>query len=111
MVDCKYKGVDRKLKEPFIHGLNDDEMLAEIIKELTKCKENVTIPSETVLAQAKEVVVQRAQTAVISSLHKSKNFDAITHKENRLRDKKHASNTIITRKRCKYCRQEHQPGW
>ena len=54
MVECKYKEVDRQLKEQFIHGLNDDEMLAEIIRELTKCEENVTILSETVWHGQKE---------------------------------------------------------
>ena len=49
-VECKYKEVDRHLKEQFVHGLSDDEMLVEVIGELTKCEENVTIPSETVLA-------------------------------------------------------------
>ena len=44
VVECKYKEVDRQLKEQFIHGLNDDEMLAEIIRELTKCEENINIP-------------------------------------------------------------------
>ena len=52
-VKCKYKEVDRQLKEQSIHGLNDDEILAEITRELTKYKENVTIPSETILALAK----------------------------------------------------------
>ena len=47
-VECKYKKVDRQLKEQFFHGLNDDEMLAEVIRELTKYGEDVTIPSETV---------------------------------------------------------------
>ena len=31
VAECKYKEVDRQLKEQFIHGLNDDEMLVEII--------------------------------------------------------------------------------
>ena len=55
------------------------------------------------------VEAQRAQTVVITNLHELKNFDAITHKENRLRDK-NASNTIITRKRCQYCGLEQEPG-
>ena len=71
-VECKYKEVDRQLKEQFIQDLNDNEMLAEIIRELTKCKENVTILSETVLAWAKRVEVQRAQTVAINSLCESK---------------------------------------
>ena len=43
VVKCSYKEIDRQLKEQFIHGLNDEEMLVEIIRELTKCEENITI--------------------------------------------------------------------
>ena len=35
-VECNYK--DRHLKEQFIHRLNDNDMLAEIIRELTKAE-------------------------------------------------------------------------
>ena len=35
-MECNYKEVDRQLKEQFIHGLNESEMLTEIIRELTK---------------------------------------------------------------------------
>ena len=44
-----YKEVDRQLKEHFIHGLNDNDMFVEIIRELTNCEEYVNIPSETAL--------------------------------------------------------------
>ena len=54
VVECQYTEVDRQLKEQLIHGLNDDERLAEVISELTKCGKDVTIPSETVLAWTKE---------------------------------------------------------
>ena len=33
-IECYYQEVDRQLKEQFIHGLNDKNMLEEIIKEL-----------------------------------------------------------------------------
>ena len=69
VAECKYKEVDRQLKEQFIHGLKDSEMLTEVIRELTKCKENVIIPSEIALVCIKRVEAQRAQTVVISSLH------------------------------------------
>ena len=62
MVECNYNKIDRQLKEQFIHGLNDEQMLAEITRELTKCEENITIHSENVLSWA-----QRAQAAVFSS--------------------------------------------
>ena len=47
-------------------------MLAEIIREVTKCEENTTIYSENVLAWVKRVEAQRDQTAVNSSLHEAK---------------------------------------
>ena len=52
-------------------------MLGEIIWELTKIKENGTIMSENVLTWAKRVKVQRAQSAVMNSLPKTKEFDKI----------------------------------
>ena len=54
VVKCSYKEIYRQLKEQFIHGLNDEEVLAEIIRELTKCGENTNIHSENVLTWAKE---------------------------------------------------------
>ena len=42
-----------RLKEQFTHGLNDTDMLGEIIKELTKIQENIKITSENVLYRAK----------------------------------------------------------
>ena len=48
------------MKEQFIYGLNDTEMLGEIIKELTKIYKNEEITSENVLAWAKRVEVQRS---------------------------------------------------
>ena len=84
--ECRYKEVDRQLKEQFIHGLNDNEMLSEVIRELTKGREDVTISSKTVLG-GKRVEAQRVQTVVISSLWESRNCDAIAHKDNKHRDK------------------------
>ena len=47
-------------------------MLAEIIRELTKCDESTTIHSENVLTWGKIVKAKNDQTVVISSLHKTK---------------------------------------
>ena len=47
-------------------------MLVEIIRELAKCDENMTILSEHVLTWAKRIEVQRSQTVVISSLQEIK---------------------------------------
>ena len=45
-VECKYREVDRQLKEQFIHGLNDIDMLKEIIRELTEAEESGDITTE-----------------------------------------------------------------
>ena len=37
------KELDRQFKGQFIHGLNDSDMLAEIIRELTKTDENMLV--------------------------------------------------------------------
>ena len=60
-IECSCQEIDRQLKEKFIQGLNDTEMLGEIIRELTKAKGNVIITSENVLTWAKRTKAQRAQ--------------------------------------------------
>ena len=39
-----YKEKDRKLKEQFIDGINDNDMMTEIIRELTAIKKTNEIP-------------------------------------------------------------------
>ena len=55
-----------------MYRLNDSEMLAEIMRELTKCNKNMIIPSELVLLLEKRIEAQRSQVAVINSLNKEK---------------------------------------
>ena len=43
-----------KNKEQFMHGLNDEEMLVEIIRELTKCYGNNIIHIKNVLTWKKK---------------------------------------------------------
>ena len=45
-VECNYREVDRQLKEQFVHGFNNNDMLTEIIREVTKAEENADITSE-----------------------------------------------------------------
>ena len=53
-IECNYKETDRQLKEQFIHSLNDTEMLAEILRELTKIQENTQITSQKFCVVLKE---------------------------------------------------------
>ena len=38
VAECDYKEIDRQLREQFIHGMNDYDMMKEIIKELIKLR-------------------------------------------------------------------------
>ena len=72
-VECKYREIDRQLKGQFIHRLNDNDTLAEIIRELTKAEESIVVTSEQVLVWAKRVEAQRAQseTNILSKQNKT----------------------------------------
>ena len=74
-IEYYYKEIDTQLKEQLMHGLNDSDMLVEIIRELTKSNENAHVTSEQVLAWEKRAEAQRAQALVISSLSEEKEFD------------------------------------
>ena len=76
-VECNYKEKYRQLKEQFIHGLNDNDMLAEIIRELTKAMESAAVTSEQVIIWAKRVEAQRPQSAMITSKSETKEYDKI----------------------------------
>ena len=53
VVECTYREVGKQLKKQFIHGLNDNDMLTEIIREVTKAEESTDITSKQVLGCAK----------------------------------------------------------
>ena len=61
-------GVQRKgrLKEQFINGIYNDDMMTEIIRELTNKKAN-EITSEQVLSWARRVETQRVHKALIKT--------------------------------------------
>ena len=52
-VEYNYREVDRHLKEQFVHGLNNNDMLTEIIRELTTAEESTDITSVHILGWAK----------------------------------------------------------
>ena len=54
-IECNYKELDRQLKEQFIHELNDGDMLADLIRELTTTNENMLVTSEQVLVWETEL--------------------------------------------------------
>ena len=100
-----------QLKEQFMHGWNNAEMLAEIIRELTKCDENMTILIEHVLTLAKKIEAQRAQIWVKRSLCEIKNFDANIYTDGKQRETRPTKTVTTNARRCKYCSRAHKLRW
>ena len=82
-IECNYKEIDRQLKEQFIHRLNDTDILAEIIMEVTKIEETTEITSEKILCLANKTAQGSVEESSIvsvnvNSIHFSKNHLVIT---------------------------------
>ena len=68
LAECNYKEIDRKLKEQFIHGLNNKAMLDEVVRELMAKNSSEHTNSEDVLLWARRIKAQRAQAAILSNI-------------------------------------------
>ena len=113
-IEYRYKEMDRQLKEQFIHGLNDTDMLTEIIWELTKINENETkITSEIVLSWAKRVEAQRSWSAIMNSLTEAKEFDKQKIGNNIYKDstRRSTQTEMLAKHMCRYCGSSHPPRW
>ena len=108
--ECGYKEIDRKLKEQFIHSLNDKSMLNEIIRELTSRNSNAQTTSKNVLVWAKRVKAQRVQASVLNDITETKAFDKVK-KETESKDTSGREAHVATQQRwlCRYCGGSHTP--
>ena len=74
-LEYNHQELDRQLKEQFKHGLNDKEMLGEIIKGLTTIKGNSTVTRENILMWVKKIEAQRVQAVVMRTITETKEFN------------------------------------
>ena len=77
MAECNYREVDSQLKEQFIHRLNDNSMLDEVIRELTAKSNNEQTTSEDVSVWAKRIEAQWAHAAILSDITELQKFDKV----------------------------------
>ena len=47
--DCKYKAYGRRLREQFINGLDHENIIEEIIRELTALKDRSEVSNKQVM--------------------------------------------------------------
>ena len=72
---------DRILKEQFVNGINDDDMMTDIIREWTAIKKTNEVTSEQVLAWTRRMEAQRTQKTLIEATKENKDFNAMKEKE------------------------------
>ena len=61
---CGYKEEDRMLKEQLINDIKNDDMMIELIRELTTIKKNSELAIEHILYCARRVEAERAQKSI-----------------------------------------------
>ena len=71
--DCNYKKDNRWLKEHFINGINNEEIMQEIIKGLSIQRNTST----QVVIWAQRVKVKRAQKKTLDKMKDIREFDHI----------------------------------
>ena len=72
--------MDRQVKKSFIQGLNDNDMLTEIIRRITKAEEKYSCSNGTSINLGKEsgsMEKRRAQSAIITCLSDTREFERI----------------------------------
>ena len=66
------------MKEQSINGMNDSDIILEIIKELTETEENENVTIEQGLAWARRVEAQKGQSSILKYLNETNDFDKIS---------------------------------
>ena len=76
-IDCKYKEYERRLKEQFSNGLDDKNIIAEIMKELTALKDTSEVSSEQILMWDHRADAQEAQREVLDNIRDPEEFESV----------------------------------
>ena len=77
--ECKNQENDRRLKEQFINGMNDEAITAKIIKGLMAIRDTSEVSSGQVIVWALRVGAPRPQKAVLDHIRDTKEFDSIVN--------------------------------
>ena len=74
VAECEFKELDRKLKDHFIDGLNDDGMIMDTMWELTSMMDGSLVTSGQALAWAQRVEAQSSQTTMLDSFKRNQRY-------------------------------------
>ena len=73
-MDCKYREYDRRLKEQFVNGLDNENIIAEILKELRGLERYPWGEQWTNIDVGKRVEAQRVQKELLDNFRDTKKF-------------------------------------
>ena len=89
--DCEYNKYDRRLTEQFIHGLDDEGMISEILREVSALENINDTTSKWVPLWAQRVEAQRAQKNALDNIKEAQDFNSFgqnTQRHDNVRCKK-----------------------
>ena len=88
--ECYQKEYKRWFKEQFMKGIDDEQVMEEIIKELTAWKKHVRNTINTYWCRAQRVEVQRVQKRMLDKMKNIKDFDHVhKYKHSQTADRQH----------------------
>ena len=94
ITDSTYKEHERRLKEQFLNALDNENIIAEILKEWTAYKDTSEVSSEQVLMFAQRSEVQWVHKEVLDNIRDTKEFNSVK------RDRQKCSNKRQQKDKC-----------
>ena len=99
--DCNYKEYVRLLTDQFIHGLDNEVMISEILRKVSPLEDIDDIMSKRELLWTWRGEVQRAQKEALNNMKGAKEFDSVRHGAQTRDDEAHKKQKRV--ENCKYC--------
>ena len=75
--ECEYHEYNQRLKEQFIHGIDDEVMIGEILRGLIALTDINESTSDQILIWVQRVKGQTAQKEVLDHIREDKEFDPV----------------------------------
>ena len=90
--DCDYNEYDRRLNKQFIHGLGNEGMISEIVREVSASESIDDATSEQGLLWVQRVKTKTALKEALDNIKVAKDFDPLDkniQKDDNMRHKEH----------------------
>ena len=75
--DNEYHAYNQRLKEKFIHNLDDEAIIGDMLGKLTTIKDINEATSDQILIWAQTLAAQTVQKEVLDNIREAKEFDSI----------------------------------